>query len=266
MRRFLIACALLLWGGIAGAQSSDFIRYYPPAGLATLTGTSTAMTSTVPLILPVGSDAAPSFGFAGATNYGPRYAGSTIFWVIGGAVVQAFTGSNIQVRSDAGAIYFGAATDVMLGRGAANVLYQNIAGSPQFLRTGGGYGGYNEIGLSTEEITLSTVAVTTDSTANLLPADAVILSVSTRVTDAITTCVNFSVGEATTAARFISASTGVGLGSTAKGILQWNPANADAAGPVQTADAKIRITCNANAGAGKIRVQVAFIRPAAPSS
>ena len=64
MRRLLIACALLLWGGMAAAQSSDYIKYYPPAGLSTMTGTATATTTTVPLLLPNGSAAAPSLAWA----------------------------------------------------------------------------------------------------------------------------------------------------------------------------------------------------------
>jgi len=34
----LIACALLLWGGMLSAQSSDYIRFYPPAGIFTASG------------------------------------------------------------------------------------------------------------------------------------------------------------------------------------------------------------------------------------
>jgi lysophospholipase L1-like esterase len=52
-----------------------------------------------------------------------------------------------------------------------------------------------------EEITLATGATTTDSSANLLPAGALILSVTARVTTTITTAANWKVGDATTANR-----------------------------------------------------------------
>lgn len=109
-----------------------------------------------------------------------------------------------------------------------------------------------------EEITLSTGAATTDSTANLLPANSLIDAVFFHTSVAITTAVNFSLGDATTAARFASASTKIALDDKDVGILQWNPANVNAAGPVQTAAAKLRVTCNATPAAGKIKVSVLY--------
>jgi hypothetical protein len=119
----------------------------------------------------------------------------------------------------------------------------------------------------TEDITLATGAATTDSTTNLLPANSLILAVTSRVTTAITTAVNYTLGDAAVAARFAAANTGVTLGSTGIGIAQWHGVvSATNAGPTQAADAKIRITCNANPGAGKIRISVIALVFNAPTS
>lgn len=104
----------------------------------------------------------------------------------------------------------------------------------------------------TEEITLSTSGATTNSATNMLPDNAIIEAVTWRVTQAITTAANFSIGDPTTAARFVSGSTGITLGSTGVGLAHVDQTGA--AGPKQTTGNNIRITCNATPGAGKIRV------------
>jgi hypothetical protein len=122
-------------------------------------------------------------------------------------------------------------------------------------------------GVNTEEITLATGGLTTDSTANLLPANSVILAVTARVTQAITATTNWALGDGTTAARFAAANATLALGTTSVGLDCRQPAATNAAGPVQTAAAKLRVTCTgANPGAGKIRVAVFYRQYVAPSS
>jgi hypothetical protein len=122
-------------------------------------------------------------------------------------------------------------------------------------------------GQSTEELTLSIAAATTDTTANLLPANSIIEAVVARVTDGITTAANWSIGDPTTAARFLAATTDLGTGVQKVGIAHWNPAGAAPAnGPQQAADAKVRITCNATPGAGKVRITVFWRKFIAPTS
>ncbi len=116
----------------------------------------------------------------------------------------------------------------------------------------------------TEEITLSTGGATTNSAANMLPDNSVIEAVTWRVTQAITTAANFSIGDPTTAARFVSASTGITLGSTGVGLAHIDQTGA--AGPRQTAGNNVRITCNATPGAGKVRVTTFFRTYRAPQS
>lgn len=118
-----------------------------------------------------------------------------------------------------------------------------------------------------EEMTLATGAATTDSTANLLPANSIILCVTSRVTVAVGTAVNYALGDATVGTRFAAANTSVAAGDTGVGLsAMFGVVSATNAGPTQAVAAKLRITCNANASAGKIRVCVMGWTFAAPTS
>lgn len=108
-----------------------------------------------------------------------------------------------------------------------------------------------------ELVTLSTSGTTTDTSADLLPANAVIEAVTTRVTTALTTATSFQVGDATTPTRFLGSTSPVTAGSTAVGLRHFMGSVAtDAAGSTQASAAKVRITCNVTPGAGAIRVTV----------
>ena len=122
-------------------------------------------------------------------------------------------------------------------------------------------------GQASELLTLSTAGATTDTTANLLPADSIIESVVVRVTTTITTATDWSVGDATTAARFAAANATMTAGATSVGLqhLQGSVAT-DAAGPVQTAAAKVRITTTGTPGAGAVRITVFYKTFGAPTS
>jgi hypothetical protein len=128
-------------------------------------------------------------------------------------------------------------------------------------------GGYWERGYLSEAITLSTSGTTTDSSANLLPANSIIEAVTARITTAITTATDWSVGDATTAARFSSANATLTSGTTSVGVNhQKGAVSTDAAGPTQTAAAKVRITTTGTPGAGAIRVTVFYRSFVAPTS
>jgi hypothetical protein len=121
-------------------------------------------------------------------------------------------------------------------------------------------------GVSSELITLSTGGATTDSTANLLPANSLIDAVNCRVTTTITTATDWALGDATVAARFAAANATMTAGATSVGIAQWNTANANNAGPVQGSAAKLRITTTGTPGAGAVRCSVFYRTPVAPTS
>lgn len=108
-------------------------------------------------------------------------------------------------------------------------------------------------GSTTETITLSTVAAFTDSSANLLPANSLIDAVTCRVQTNITTAATWSLGDATTTARFSPLAANQTAGSTVSGRSQMaGVVTTTAAGPTQDAAAKLRITNNVTPGAGVI--------------
>jgi len=110
-------------------------------------------------------------------------------------------------------------------------------------------------GSISELITIGTGA-TTDSVANLLPANAIIEAVAIRVVAAIPTATTFTVGDPTTAARFATG-VAVAVDTTTIGVLHRHPdAASAAAGPVQGSAAKVRITPNSTPGSAIGRVLV----------
>jgi hypothetical protein len=119
-----------------------------------------------------------------------------------------------------------------------------------------------------ESITLNTGGLTTDSTADLLPANSIILAVTARITTQITTTTDWALGDATTAARFAAANATLTAGTTSVGLAhQQGSVATDATGPVQIAAAKLRITCSgANPGAGAVRVTVTYLELTPPTS
>lgn len=120
------------------------------------------------------------------------------------------------------------------------------------------YGAAATFSLLEEEITLSTSGLTTDSVANLLPANSIILAVTGIVTTTITTTTSWGLSDPTTANRFAATNSTLTAGTTSVGIVQWSGASTTlAAGPSQPSAAKVRITCvGSNPGAGKVRVSV----------
>lgn len=112
--------------------------------------------------------------------------------------------------------------------------------------------------------TLNTGAATTDTTNNCLPANSIIDAVVYRVTTAITTSASFTIGDATTAARFCGTQSTLTLGATGRCFVQADQTGA--AGPIQAAAAKVRMTLNANPGAGAIRLIVYYHTWTPPTS
>lgn len=133
----------------------------------------------------------------------------------------------------------------------------------------GSVGGTMKRVSTSELLTLSTVGATTDTTNNLLPADAIILAVNTRVQTTISGggVTTFSVGDPTTTARFSASAGGLTAGSARIGLQhQQGSVTTDAAGPVQTSAAKVRITCNGTPTQGAVRIQVWALVFTAPTS
>lgn len=123
-------------------------------------------------------------------------------------------------------------------------------------------------GMVTELITLNTGGLTTDSVADLLPANSIIEAVVGRVVTTITTTSDWAIGDPTTSDRFASPNATLVAGTTFVGLNQFSGAVSTlAAGPTQAAAAKVRITCTgANPGAGSIRVTVFYRTFTPPTS
>lgn len=122
-------------------------------------------------------------------------------------------------------------------------------------------------GSISELITLSTSGSTTDSSADMLPADSLINGVACRVTTTITTATDWSVGDATTAARFSSANSTLTANTTSVGLNHLKGGTTtDAAGPTQTSAGKLRITTTGTPGAGAVRCTVFYEQWIAPTS
>lgn len=107
-----------------------------------------------------------------------------------------------------------------------------------------------------ESIVLSTSGATTDSTANLLTANSLILAVTARVTETIVTATDWKLGTATTDDRFTDANSTLTAGTTDISVNQWNQSKAAGYTPWQSAAAKVRITTTGTPSDGTIRVTV----------
>jgi hypothetical protein len=127
MRRFLIA--FLLVPALGQAQSIK----YTPAGAGGITGLSSdgsVITSTLPLLLPDGSNSAPSYSFSSETNSGLYRVGSYNFgFAFGGSRRLVLTASvfGMDVSHAFGWYSAGfAAHDLILSRESAAVLQLGV--------------------------------------------------------------------------------------------------------------------------------------------
>lgn len=168
---------------------------------------------------------------------------------------------------------FGAILGRQSGTGVQTVIplsanqFNFIGGSLALSGEQGGNGSSCIQNSANELLTLSTSGTTTDTTANLLPVDSIILAVEGRVTTTITTATSWQLGDPTTAARFSTANSTMTSGATISGRKHWSGSvTTDAAGPTQDAAAKVRVTTVGTPGAGVVRIYVYYIQCTAPTS
>ena len=115
-----------------------------------------------------------------------------------------------------------AAASVVLS-GNLTAANSTMSGSSQFhdlveQATTGGQCLHNHLA---ELVTLSLTSPVSQSAANLLPANAVIKAVAARVNSTITGATSWTLGDGSTADRFLASNTGVNPGATAVGLAQW---------------------------------------------
>jgi hypothetical protein len=111
-------------------------------------------------------------------------------------------------------------------------------------------------GSISELLTLSTSGTTTDSSADLLPADSVIEAVVARITTAIVTATDWKLGDATVSGRFAAANSTRTLGTTEVGTVHIGQSGTS--GPRQVSAAKLRVTTTGTPSAGVIRLTVFY--------
>ncbi len=204
--------------------------------------TSTVSVGTAPFVIPSGAANVPNLDASkllGSTWAAPAALGSTTPAAVSATTLSASGTSNLTGHVTA----------------LANVLQQTANGG-QWIR-----------GQISEEITLSLVGATTDSVADMLLANSIIEAVTARVTATIATATDWKLGDAVQAARFLAATTDLVIGTTKVGLAHADPTVATAnLGPVQSAAAKLRVTCTGTPTAGKIRITVFFRQFVAPTS
>ena len=178
--------------------------------------------------------------------------------------------------ADAGVSHLAASTSAALrgvlsdesGTGAALFAGGDIgAATSTSLTTNASANGATWLNSSwTELITLNLGVATTDSATDL-PANSIIQGVTCRITTTIVTSTDWSVGDPTTAARFSSANSTLTAGTTSVGLNHHKGSvTTDAAGPTQTAAAKLRITATGVPTAGAVRCTVFYSQFTAPTS
>lgn len=112
--------------------------------------------------------------------------------------------------------------------------------------------------------TLATVSTITNTGLTCLPANSIIDAIVYRITTTITTAANFTIGDATIAARFCAAQSVLTVGTSGFCFAQADQTGTS--GPRQTSSVAIRITTNVNPGAGAIRLIVYYHSWTTPTS
>lgn len=139
-----------------------------------------------------------------------------------------------------------------------STFLQNLYGGTSLLVSNGANGQTVAINTLTELTTIA-AAATTDTTI-LMPANAIVIAVSTRVTVVIPTATTFTVGDSGSAARFSTAAVAVAAGSTDAGTKAGAYYNATALA--------VRLTPSSTPGAatGKVRVTISYFLATPPTS
>lgn len=208
----------------------------------------------------------PAAGVIGVAPFGVEY---TRFHESGavGALQQAAT--NLIIWTD-GAV--SGTQDTKLRRVSAGIVgtrggSDGVDGAAGFQPAQSANGATIQILGISEQVTLNTGAAFTDTTANLLVAGSINLAACARITTTITTSVNWKLGDATITDRFTSANSTMTANTTDAGGNQWLADRVTAGqGAWQAAAAKLRITLNANPGAGVVRVTNFYLLVTAPTS
>lgn len=181
---------------------------------------------------------------------GPGAAAVSVSALVSDGTVQAAAASTLGWNTRA----------LMASPADGQVTLTNNQGTGSILLDTGGTGNGQVSAFRTlTELTTIAAAATTD-TAIQMPAGAIVLAVSVRVTVVIPTATTFTVGDSGSAARFSTAAVSVAANSTDPGTKAGAYYNAGALA--------VRITPNGTPGAntGRVRVTVFYFLATPPSS
>lgn len=216
-----------------------------------------------------GTAAAPSYSFASDTNTGIRWFDADRFvFNNGGNNAALFSATEWRWHSVVSIGWssgdpISASADVSLSRGAANRLdlasgdsFRAVLGTVDYANANGQL--FSAVQQLTELTTIA-AAATTD-TAIQMPAGAVVLAVSVRVTTVIPTAATFTVGDSGSAARFSTAAVSTAATSTDAGTKAGAYYNASAL--------SVRITPNLTPAnnTGRVRVTIYYYTVTPPTS
>lgn len=225
----------------------------------------TIASGSTPILAGDGAVGAPSYSFSSDPTTGFYYqSGHGINVALNGQFKAAWFPGTFQVASDQ-IIGWNANTgisgtaDVQLARDAANVLALKNGNSPQEQRIYAGNGGFLSSVVCVNESLAIAAAATTDS-AFTVPAGAILLSASVRVTTVIPTAATFTVTTATGGTTLNTAAVSTAANSTDAGTA--------AGASYRSAATKIRITPNLTpaTATGVVRICAYYFQVTPPTS
>lgn len=216
--------------------------------------TFAGLTLTGPLLNADGTAAAPSYSFANEPGTGFSRGGTGVVNLsFQGTQGVRFDNSNgNRVITDIFALGL-ASPDVLLARDAANTLALKNANLPQEYRVYAGNGGFiSNVKTATESLTIAAAATTVGATS--IPAGAILLGVSVRVTTAIPTAATFTVTTTVGATALNTAAVSTTLNSTDPGTA--------AGASFRAAATTVTITPNLTpaAATGVVRLQYYYLQ------
>lgn len=204
--------------------------------------------------------ATPSLGFTSAPTYGWAMAASNVYTCINGTQAVAagassfFTANSITIGS--GGIN---STPAIIASDGSNILALKNANTAQEFRVYAGNGGFiSNVKTVTESLTIAAAATTASATT--IPAGAILLAVSVRVTTVIPTAATFTVTTTTGGTTLNTAAVAVAANSTDPGTA--------AGASYRAAATTVTITPSSTPGAatGVVRLQFYYLQVTPPTS
>ena len=257
---------------ISGAVNREGVAYSPDGAVYVQLAPGSTIASptfTGAASMPAGSAEAPGIYFGSDTTTG-WYRQAANVWGYATSGVASFRVHSSGFYAIPSFLYgfepsAGAGLDTALGRNGAGMVEVNTGSA-------GTFGGIkaatvNQAGANGQllvvkhltELTTIAAAANTDTTIQM-PAGAVILAVSVRVTTVIPTATDFTVGDSGSAARFSTAAVSTAADSTDKGTKAGAYYNASAL--------SVRITPNLSPvnNTGRVRVTIHYYEVTPPTS